>query len=101
MLHQIKAPKFYAYFLKIISLLRQSSISEVEISIFHKILVLGNSRKVLEKSLNFTQTWLYEPCRKIFYSVKSFTWGTNMAELGNPLTMPNKFRIGGKLGMVG
>ena len=34
---------------------------------FHKFSVLENSRKVFEKSLNFTQTCLYEPwvsCRQ-------------------------------------
>ena len=40
--------------------------SRVNHSIFHKFSVLENSREslleVLEKSLNFAQTCLYEPC---------------------------------------
>ena len=65
MLHQIMAPQFYTNFLKLISLVMQSSILIVEInvkiSIFHKFSVLENSRKVLENSLNFTHTCLFEP----------------------------------------
>ena len=55
MLHQVKAPQFYTNYLKLISLVMDPSISEVEfnvlISIFLKFSVLENSRKVFEKSL--------------------------------------------------
>ena len=51
-----KAPQFYTYYLKLISLEMDSSISEVEFKhvnqyFFFKFSVLENSRKVFEKSL--------------------------------------------------
>ena len=66
MLHQIKAPQFYTNYLKLISLVMDSSISEVEFnmyfSIFLKFSVLENSRKVFEKSLK--SPWIFHklPC---------------------------------------
>ena len=67
MLHQIKAPQLYTDFLNQLSLVMDSSISEVEFErVIKNFSVLENSRKlslleVLEKSLNFTRTCLYEP----------------------------------------
>ena len=57
MLHQIKAPQFYTKYLKLISLVMDSSISEVEFyffSIFHNFSVREISSKVFYKSLKST-----------------------------------------------
>ena len=65
MLHQIKAPQFYKCFLKLIFKVKQSNIlmcKSVFYISFQTLKTVGTSLKSFEKSLNFTQTCLYEPC---------------------------------------
>ena len=69
MLHQIKAPQFYTNYLKLISLVMDYSISEVEFLKCKSVFFVSfqslkqeeSLREVLEKSLNFTQSCPYEP----------------------------------------
>ena len=69
MLHQIKAQQFYTNFPVLMSPLSQSNISEVEFQHLDQYYSLALSPwklsemllEVLEMSLNFTHTCLYEP----------------------------------------
>ena len=64
MLHQIKAQRFYTDSLALISplshlILTLKSVFFINFSPWETV---GKSLEVLEKSLNFTQPFLYEPC---------------------------------------
>ena len=94
MLHQIKAPQFYTNFLKLISLVMQSSISEVEFQCvkqyFHKFSVLENLRNDFQKSLNFHKL----SCMKLVTTYLHFIWELTLPWIGVTfcrllITLPN------------